>query len=65
MNNDSIVVPDFIFERIKFMEDIVETQFNNFVNDCLIFRKKPISTQINSILGFSCHQRRETFSVNK
>ena len=40
INNDPIVVPDFMFECIKTMEDIGETQFKNFVNDCLIFGKK-------------------------
>ena len=33
INNYSIVGPDFMFERIKYMEDIGETQFKNFVND--------------------------------
>ena len=45
INNDSIVVPDFMFERIKPMEDIGETQFKNFVNDRLIFGKKSISAE--------------------
>ena len=39
-NNDSIVVPDFMFERIKSMEDTGEIQFKNFVDDRLIFAKK-------------------------
>ena len=40
INNDSIVVRDFMFERIKYMEDIGETQFKNFVNDGLTLGKK-------------------------
>ena len=37
-----------MFERIKSMEDIDETQFKNFVNDRLIFGKKPISKDIHT-----------------
>ena len=40
INSDSIVVRDFMFERIKYMEDIGETQFKNFVNDGLTLGKK-------------------------
>ena len=40
INNDSTVVPDFMFKSIKSMLDIGETQFKNFVNDCLIFGKQ-------------------------
>ena len=47
-NNDSIVVPDFMFERIKSMKDIGETQFKNFVNDCLLFGNKRISADIHT-----------------
>ena len=46
-HNDSIVVPDFMFERIKYMEDIGET-FKNFVNNWLIFGKKPTSADIHT-----------------
>ena len=45
INNDSIAVPDFMFERIKPMEDIGETQFKNFVNNPIIFGKKSISAE--------------------
>ena len=45
-NNDSIVVPDFMFERIKSMEDNGEIQFKNFVNDALYLGKKPVSADI-------------------
>ena len=47
IKNDSIAVPDFMLERVKSMEDIGEKQFKNFVNDCLIFGKKPISADIH------------------
>ena len=33
INNYSIVGPDCMFEPIKYMEDIGETQFKDFVND--------------------------------
>ena len=46
INSNSIVAPDFSFERIRSMEDIGKTQFKNFVNDRLIFGKKPISADI-------------------
>ena len=46
-HNDSIVVSDFMFERIKYMEDIGET-FKNFVNNWLIFGKKPTSADIHT-----------------
>ena len=36
INNDSIVVPEFMFKRIKSMVDIGETEFKNFVNDRLL-----------------------------
>ena len=39
INHDSIVVPELMFERIKSMEDVGLTQFQDFVNDCLIFEK--------------------------
>ena len=45
INNDSIAVPDFMFERIRPMEDIGETQFKNFVNHPIIFGKKSISAE--------------------
>ena len=45
INSDSIAVPDFMFERIKPMEDIGETQFKNFVNNPIIFGKKSISAE--------------------
>ena len=48
INNDSIVLPDFMFKRITSMEDIGETQFKNFVNDHLIFGKKPIPADIHT-----------------
>ena len=53
INNDSIVVPEFMFKRIKSMVDIGETEFKNFVNDRLIFGKKShqTSTQITSKFG--------------
>ena len=35
--NNIIVIPDFMFECIKSMEDPCETQLKNFVNDRLIF----------------------------
>ena len=38
-----IVVPDFMFEIIRCMEDIGKTQFKNILNDRLIFGKKHIS----------------------
>ena len=52
-NSDSIVAPEFMFKRIKSMVDIGETEFNNFVNDRLIFGKKShqTSTQITSKFG--------------
>ena len=40
INNDSIVVPDFMFKSINSMLDIGETQFKNFVTDRLIFGKQ-------------------------
>ena len=36
------------FERIKYMEDIGEIQFKDFVNDGLIFEKKPVSANIHT-----------------
>ena len=48
INNESIVVPDFVFARIKSIEDAGETQFKNFVNDRLIFGKKIISADIRT-----------------
>ena len=48
INNESTVVPDFVFERIKSIEDAGETQFKNFVNDRLIFGKKTISADIRT-----------------
>ena len=48
INNDSIVVPDFMFDGIKSMKDIGETQIKNFANDCLIFGKKPISADTHT-----------------
>ena len=46
-HNDSIVVSDFMFERIKYMEDIGET-FKSFVNNRFIFGKKPTSADIHT-----------------
>ena len=37
--NNIIVIPDFMFECIKSMEDPCETQLKIFVNDRLIFGK--------------------------
>ena len=48
INNESIVVPDFVFARIKSIEDAGETQFKNFVNDRLTFGKKTISADIRT-----------------
>ena len=68
INNDSIVVRDFMFERIKYMEDIGETQFKNFVNDGLTLRKKisqQISTQINSKFGILVSPTSRNLCINK
>ena len=40
LNNDSIVVPEFMFETIKNMEEIGEKQFVSFLQDRLIYEKK-------------------------
>ena len=56
INNDSVVVFDFMFERIKSMQDIGETQFKNFVSVRLIFGKKPISADIHKQAKRSCFQ---------
>ena len=56
INNDSVVATDVMFERIKSMQDIGETQFKNFVSVCLIFENKPISGDIHEQAKRSCFQ---------
>ena len=66
INNDSIVVPDFMFERIKSMEDIGEAQFKNFVKDRFIFGKKPqidICTNKFKIWDFSVTDVEKPFAL--
>ena len=48
INNDVIVLLDFMFERIKSTKDIGETMIMNFTNDCLIFGKKSISADTHT-----------------
>ena len=48
INNDSAIVPDFLFKVIKSLEDIGERQFKKFLNDHLIFGKMPITADIHT-----------------
>ena len=55
-----------MFERIKSMEDIGEAQFNNFVNDRLIFEKEPqidIRTNKFKIWDFSVTDVEKPFAL--
>ena len=66
INHDSIVIPELMFERIKSMEDIGEAQFQDFVNDRLIFEKL-ISTDIHiddfKVWGFSVTDLEKNFAA--
>ena len=46
MNNSGVIVPDSVFDVIKGMAEQGEKQFISFINNRLIFQRKPISATI-------------------